>query len=172
MAKLLALHKSRRFWFGISSAGAFAAVLLLYATAYASIYYSKKWTAYADGHRYNISGHEISIGDVANHAYDSQCQDPAKQWRNGTRITTFTPIYIQSSNGQWWGYTNFILNDVGDYQCKEPAYWVDVYQGRWDVNSPTCLCSGVYGFCYYSTQANSCTNATNFGVRYYDYTGP
>ncbi len=140
--------------------------------------HTAKFTGYAMGNRVAGAGVEVRQGHFANH-YRAYCpNDPASSWPFGTRIDT-PPIYLHDQSGYPYSRTAFYREDVGDPNCTMGNYWVDIYFGRWETRPTSdpnyCCCTGSPspGYCYYNPPAyNSCTDAGNFSIRTYTYTGP
>lgn len=130
---------------------------------------NQDFTAYAMGNLYGAdSSQQLSPGGVAVHRVSGTTGTPVIPF--GTLITlTNGSISIPDSTGTAVVRTQFRVRDLGDFQNVRSPYWVDVYFGRYRRSGDACSCPGVNNSQCVVASTNSCTNATNFGLRQYSY---
>jgi hypothetical protein len=123
------------------------------------------------------AGVTIIQGHFSNHYREYCPNDPSSWWTWGTRIDMENSIPQHDRNGQIEHYSTFYLYDIGDLECTQGDYWVDIYFGRWETRSISdpdyCCCGGVVcpGVCN-NGFLSSCNDAIEFGPNFFWYTGP
>lgn len=144
-------------------------------TAYT--YLNKKITGYAFGRYLGAANRPMQQGNFANHP-PGYCGDPAGNWAWDTSISfPYNSITMHDYNGNSFQKWTFTLTDNGDAGCTQPTYWVDIFFGSYKRSWETCdtSCAGVpdpYCVNVPYQNCNSCTDARNFGVNWWTYTGP
>lgn len=171
MERILRYPGKGRLWPGILLA-ILAGVVSFEGSAYADVYQGW-WTGYAMGNRYGASGALLGLGHFANHHPNDCPEDPAAWWPYDTFIDIAVGIPLKNCVGTTFYFQVFILKDIGDPECRQGSYWVDVYFGRCKKPTDPCSCPGVTTtVCDSSNTVNSCTNATYFGRNWMSYNGP
>ena len=78
------------------------------------------------------------------------------------------------SDGRVHYYQAFVLEDLGDFACQQPNFWVDIYFGRYKPSNAPCACNNGTEYCTNDTlgSPNNCTDAINWGNQPFTYNGP
>ncbi len=143
----------------------------------ATTYMYKKITAYAFGRYLGAANRPMQQGNFANHPAGF-CGDPAADWPWDTSISfPYNSITMHQYDGNTFQLWTFTLTDNGDAGCTQPTYWVDIFFGSYKRSWEPCdtSCAGVpdpYCVDVPYQNCNSCTDARNFGVNWWTYTGP
>ncbi|MGC1376943.1 MAG: hypothetical protein WA821_11990 [Anaerolineales bacterium] len=166
------LNKKRQITFAAILLALVAGISVMNFTAVSATGYSGWFTGYAMGASKGAAMVTLVQGHFANHLNTACPNDPAAAWQWGTGITTTNWIGMKDYSGAGYYLNKFKLEDVGDLNCSQGNYWVDLYFGRYTLSASVCSCPGVTGSVCTVANTNSCTQATNFGRTTKTYTQP
>lgn len=132
-------------------------------TAYATNYTSNA-TGYAMGAIEGASGTPMDYSYFANH-WPKRCpNDPSSSWNWNTSIQMVSPADVVEYDSDAFGLAiqQLYLEDIGDFQCAQPNYWIDIYFGRVKHAADNCYCNNATDTCVNGLH-NNCQDAVNWG---------
>ena len=138
--------------------------------------YTGNATGYAFGNSDGASNTPAVQGTFANHSNAYCPSDPAASWPYGTSISLSNPATVTEHNGDTgraMHYGVLDLEDIGDSNCDQESYWLDIYFGRYKRPSDVCDCNPGPEVCTDTQyEINNCTDAIYWGNVTTSYSGP